>query len=401
MTIQGCRKVVCLLFLFFLFDEIGAQSLDTINAVPQKDLAGIAKKIFHLDTTSTDKRNRAGKVYISFIPAAGYTLASKLGAVLSTNYAFYTDQEHSNLSVIKFIPEYTLIGQLILPLKVNLWTPANKFNVTGDFRYYISPQYTYGLGGHTSLINAQLLKYNYLAIREAILKKVARNFFVGLGYNIDYYWRIKEATVRGDGVAAYAAYGRLSRSFTSGPSLNLLLDDRKNSINPSQGFYGNIVFQPNFTFLGSTENWQSLLLDFRKYFKLNPASKNILGFWSYSWLTLGGNPSYLELPSTGWDAYYNLGRGYIQGRFKGRNLLYFETEYRFGITKNGLIGGVVFANVQTVSEWPSNRFEVLLPATGAGLRVKLNKVSNTNFAIDYGFGLNGSNGVFFSLGEVF
>jgi hypothetical protein len=66
-----------------------------------------------------------------------------------------------------------------------------------------------------------------------------------------------------------------------------------------------------------------------------------------------------------------------------------------------LLGGVVFANAQTVSEWPSNKFEVISPAAGAGLRVKLNKDSKTNFAMDFGFGRNGSGGVFFSLGEVF
>ena len=31
----------------------------------------------------------------------------------------------------------------------------------------------------------------------------------------------------------------------------------------------------------------------------------------------------------------------------------------------------------------------------------MNKFSNTNLAIDYGFGVNGSHGLFFNLGEVF
>jgi len=82
-------------------------------------------------------------------------------------------------------------------------------------------------------------------------------------------------------------------------------------------------------------------------------------------------------------------------------MLYLETEYRFGITRNGLFGGVVFANVQAFSETKSGRFEALWPAFGSGLRVRLNKYSNTNICIDYAIGMNGSQGIFINLGEIF
>ena len=68
--------------------------------------------------------------------------------------------------------------------------------------------------------------------------------------------------------------------------------------------------------MGSDENWRSLLIDMRKYFKLSQHSRNILAFWSYTWLTLSGKPPYLDLPSTAWDNYANMGRGYIQSRFR-------------------------------------------------------------------------------------
>jgi hypothetical protein len=130
-------------------------------------------------------------------------------------------------------------------------------------------------------------------------------------------------------------------------------------------------------------------------------SKNILCFWTYDVVTLQGKPPYLSLPNTGSDMYGNTGRGYIQGRFRGKDMLYFESEYRFGITHNGLIGGVVFANVQSFSETVSRKFEVLWPALGTGLRVKLNKYSNTNVCFDYAVGLGGSQGIFVNLGEIF
>ena len=82
-------------------------------------------------------------------------------------------------------------------------------------------------------------------------------------------------------------------------------------------------------------------------------------------------------------------------------MLYGEAEYRFQLTHNGLLGGVVFANVQSFSEQNTNTFQTVAPGWGLGMRLKLNKFSRTNVALDYGWGLNGSGGVFVNLGEVF
>ena len=82
-------------------------------------------------------------------------------------------------------------------------------------------------------------------------------------------------------------------------------------------------------------------------------------------------------------------------------MLYLEAEYRFRILKNGLLGGVVFTNAQSVTDWPSNKFTTIYPAVGAGIRIKVNKHSATNIALDYAFGIGGSNGIFVNLGEVF
>jgi hypothetical protein len=90
--------------------------------------------------------------------------------------------------------------------------------------------------------------------------------------------------------------------------------------------------------------------------------------------------------------YNNSGRGYAEGRFRGKDMFYIESEYRFGITKNGLLGGVIFANGESLTGYPSNNFQKIAPATGAGIR---------NIAIDYGAGIDHSHGFFVNLGEMF
>jgi hypothetical protein len=106
-------------------------------------------------------------------------------------------------------------------------------------------------------------------------------------------------------------------------------------------------------------------------------------------------------PATGWDDQYNTGRGYIQSRFRGNNMSYLETEYRFGISKNGLVGGILFVNAEKFSDELSATYKSILPGYGLGLRLKLNKYSKTNICLDYGFGNNSSQGFFVNLGEVF
>ncbi|MEJ7680809.1 MAG: hypothetical protein WKG06_23745 [Segetibacter sp.] len=82
-------------------------------------------------------------------------------------------------------------------------------------------------------------------------------------------------------------------------------------------------------------------------------------------------------------------------------MVYVETEYRFRITRNGLFGGVLFANAETFSAAPGGHLETVQPGVGGGLRIKLNKLSKTNISIDYGFGSHWSQGLFVNIGELF
>ncbi|MBS1500841.1 MAG: hypothetical protein JST32_02180, partial [Bacteroidetes bacterium] len=190
-------------------------------------------------------------------------------------------------------------------------------------------------------------------------------------------------------------------TISSGITAQILYDSRDNSIYPSDGTYTSLQYRDNFTFLGSTDNWRSVIIDLRKYFRFPASSGNVIAFWNYDWLTISGKPPYLDLPATGWDPYASTGRGYIQGRFRGAQEIYGETEYRFKLSANGLFGGVVFANAASFSAAPGTKLESIQPGYGAGLRIKLNKVSKTNIDIDYGFGREGSRGLFVNVGELF
>jgi len=344
---------------------------------------------------------KPGKLLFAVFPAVGYALQTGTTAILATNLSFYTGKsDNTNLSSFAINPTFSLgHHQVLLPVISNIWSKGNKFDFLGDWRYYKYPTYTYGIGGRTLLANADLINYSYIRVYQEVLKQIATSkFYAGVGYNFDYHFDIKE---EGTGTDFQQYNANAQRTISSGMLLHVIYDNRKNINQPKNAFYGSLSYRYNSTFLGSDQNWQSAQLEFKKYIKLSHHSNNVLAFWNLNWVTFGGLPPYFDLPSTGWDSYSNTGRGYIQSRLRGQDMIYLESEYRFGITKNGLLGGVVFANAESVSEFHTNRFETVLPGTGLGIRLKLNKISGANLAIDYGFGTQGSHGLFFNVSEVF
>ena len=402
-------KYFLLLVLFSPTVFLLAQSVpDTIinPGIKQLDLIDIAQRI--LNKNSVDREdvvvNKKGRVHFSAFPAVGYTLQTGFAGVLSANAAFFTsahNHETENISTVITSIAYTSKSQIIFPIASSIWTKNNEYNILTDWRYLKYPSETFGLGGHTQQDSFYNVDYSYIKLHQAILKKIVPNLYAGLGYDFDYFWNISEVNPPTDHETDFQQYGLSDTEKASGLSFIVKYDSRRNPINPQKGIYASILFQPKFTFMGSDANWQSLLVEFRSYIKFPDNSRNILAFWSYNWFTLGGNPPYLLLPSTGWDEFSNTGRGYIQGRFRSLNMIDQEAEYRFTISRNGLFGGVVFANAETFSDVLTGKYEVISPGAGLGIRIMLNKFSRTNIALDYAWGTQGSRGFFVNLGEVF
>ncbi len=370
-----------------------------IDSAKQIDAIDVLHHIFHSDSTK-HKSRPFQRLNFSIVPSAGYSLSTGLAADVVANTAFYTSHARKeNLSSINGEFVVDTRSQLLLISRSDIWGPDNSYNFTTDIRLEKYPTDDYGLGTQTTEIDDRKLVYNYVRVYGTYFKRLVENYYLGLGYNYDHHYRISEIYNPQAGNQDFALYGSPANTTSSGVVLDFLFDNRKNSINPLNGGYVNVIYRQNASFLGSDASWRSLLIDLRKYIRPVDDSNNILGFWSMIWLSSAETP-YLDLPATGQDTYNNSGRGYIQGRFRGRDMFYIESEYRFGITHNGLLGGVVFANGQTFTN-SHNKFDNFAPAAGTGLRIKVNKHSNTNVSLDYAVGIRGSRGLFVNLGEVF
>jgi outer membrane protein assembly factor BamA len=368
----------------------------------ENDIVDVTRNIMH---PHIGKRMMTGevksrKLRASVVPAAGYTLQTDFAGIVGGNASFFIDTS-ANASTILTSLTYTSRTQIIFPFQGSFWTRKDKYNILIDWRYLYFPSSTYGLGGHTSLTDGYLVNYSAIHIHQAVLRKLRKDMYLGLGYNLDYFWDIKELDPPANIVTDFENYGYEATEFASGFTFNFLYDNRDNPINARKGNFVNIVYRPNLTIFGNTATWRSLAIDLRKYINFPAGSKNVLAFWNYDWLTLSGKTPYLMLPNTGGDPYSNTGRGYIQGRYRGDDMVYLEAEYRINLSRSGIFGAVVFANAQSFTEQVTKRFETIAPGYGGGIRLKFNKFSRTNVAIDYGFGLGGSQGLFINVGEVF
>ena len=381
----------------------GQDSLAQPAETPQKDLTDLFRK----KNKPKPARNEVQvAVDFTYLPAAGYSLQTGFAGVVSANLAFRSGKlPDAKLSSINTSFTYSQYNQIILPLMANIWSKDGKWNFSVDWRYMKYPSSTWGLAGRRDPNDGYTINFSYLKIHQMALRMVAKNLFIGTGFFYDTFWDIRELGANGQPLSSKAITNLRRQGLTekdeiaSGIPVRLLYDSRLNQINPTNGWYVNLTLRDNLQMVGSKKNWQSLVMDVRKYFKVT-RSGNTLAFWLYTWRS-GKYTPYLLLPSTGWDDFYNTGRGYIQGRFRSNIMNYLESEYRFRLTRNGLLGGVVFANMQTYKENLTSGRQVFAPAAGTGIRIKLNKNSGTNLCIDYGVGQNGSQGFFVNLGEVF
>ena len=360
---------------------------------------------------------------IGYSPALGFVAGGGVSAAMRTGPSKTTHISSglANISV-------TTKKQINFNFRSNIFLPNDKWILQGDLRLLIFAQPTSGLGirfGEREPFNIdgmeieapkaeQPMRFNYIRIHENVYKQINGPWYAGVGLNIDHHYSINDQSLDTLStpmvLTSHYLYSikngfPLNKYTTSGFSLNLLHDNRDNAINPSIGYFAQMSYRLNTELFGSTEASATLYYEFRTYVKLSEKKLQtpLLAFWTWGQFLMSGNMPYLALPSITWDMYNRSGRGYVVGRIRGENFWYGESEYRFPITKNGLLGGVGFMNLSSASNLAIDQhlFDAFALGYGVGLRVKMSKQTNTNITIDYGRGMNGSGGIYFNLQEAF
>jgi len=377
------------------------------------------------------------KLLPAVLPAIGYTpTTGLLVGVVGTLGIYLGDPESTTISNVLATILYTSNDQFLFQVASTLMTADNVWQLQGDWRFLLFNQDTYGLGtGHTpvssgftldgfgttaAVSGAQPMDMNLIRFREVALRKVWGQLYAGPGFSFDRYFGIVDHLLNLQAsppvVTSHYAYSGLygfnTGAYTvSGASLNVAFDNRDSTINAYRGYYANLSYQFFPTWLGSSRNSSLISGEARAYLGLsNSVPRNVVALWVIAQGVVSGAMPYLALPAIGWDARNRSGRGWVQGRFRGTAEFYAEVEWRFRITNNGVLGGVVFANSETFSR-PAVNFlgysdsgEALFThfkfAGGFGLRIMLNRQSRTNMTLDFALA-DKSLGLYLGAGEVF
>lgn len=435
--IKSTVLIFCLIFLFLNPQLISAQDSlavsiqdsSTIQAdtlCPERDISDVIRGA--LNKPPKVKSEDAGSLML--LPIIGSNPAIGFMVGIGGQYAFKIPH-HSNYSLINGSIQFTTLSQMLILVKNNIYTNNNNIFFSGDWRFLIYSQSTYGLGTTApeggildyqfglagSETNSdsltQPMTYNFGRLHQSVMFELKDNIYLGIGYHYDSYLNIEDKKLNlnpGDTLLtshyAYNTYYGFStkKYYSSAISVRFVIDTRDNMIQAHKGYFLSLNWQGGFRFTGNDRSANQLHAEWRSFHglsKRNPS--HLIAFWFMGDFTQEGRLPYMILPATAYDQSGRSARGYTQGRFRGNNFVYGEVEYRFPISKcGGLFGGVIFANATSANN-PAlelSLFESIKPSAGLGLRVKLDKYSRTNLAVDLAFG-HQSSGFYLAVSEAF
>jgi len=359
--------------------------------------------------TPEEDRRRVDVLFVPIIaskPSTGFTL----GAGVSLEFLLgglddtYVSSVLSGASV-STKKYYSFTGRL------SLFGAGNRWTVPGDNHYQVTGQDTYGFGTDAKEGDRLTARFDSIKFIDTYLHRLPHDLYAGIGFQFQRQTNIRPRN-EGDpdwASSPFVAYSRrfgfdLARQTAAGLSAEVRHDTRDNVSDPSRGWYADAAFRAHFAgFLGGDSTWQRLIVDARTYKSVDTASRHKLAFWGFADLVTSGRAPYFALPATGTDPQGRSGRGYAEGRFRGDRLLYGEVEYRVTTRPDGLVGMVAFLNATTVGSTfdQDALFDDVALAGGFGFRLRLEKRSRTNICLDFGFGREGSHGIYIALAEAF
>lgn len=353
----------------------------------------------------------SGQRSILFAPAISSSPTTGLTFGLKNEVQFVAGEANATrISTFSANVKVSENRQTVFSGTLALFTADDRWFVLSENRFSWTSGAIYALGSDAPASSALSLKYNVLKFYESAYRRVRPGLFIGAGLNLSSRSNVRPADAAATAAwnaSAYVGYADAhgfssTLQTSSGPGVSVRYDTRNSQINADKGILASATYRTFFKgLLGGSSTWQELALDVRTYRKITEDARHKIAFWFMSDLVTGGTAPFWDLPANGTD--FSSARGYKIGRYRGQHLLYWETEYRGTLTRNGLLGMVVFANATTVDnvETHERLFRSFAPAAGLGLRVLFNKHSHTNLAADWAWGKQGSHGFYLGIREAF
>lgn len=331
------------------------------------------------------------------LPVVFYQPETGIGFGVSGVYLFHlgrtTGSEERRLpSAVSAIGIYTTKSQIIAAVQTELYPASGRYRFIGELSFSKFPTKVWGIGNDTP--DDQEEDYTPVSLNLTLeaQRRLRRGWYAGLTAQFAYR-ELKEVLDGGlidSGRIPGTEDGRIV-----GVGLLLLRDTRESTWYPRSSSFHQIRAMLFDEAIGSDYDYLTVTVDLRKYvavFNSHVLALRALGSG------ISGDPPFDLLPQLGGDA---LLRGYYQGRFRDKDLVAFQAEYRAPVWWK--LGAVAFASAgQVAPELSGLRVDAFHPAAGFGFRFLIQEEEGVQIRADFAWGFDvESSGFYINIGEAF
>lgn len=332
------------------------------------------------------------KIRVSPLPVVYYSPETRLG--FGVLLAINTNLAQDSLTTGSYFQSsfiYTLNKQYEWSNNGRIYFPQNRRILQYRIYYAYFPEYFHGYQTQNPESFKELIEYNRILIELRHYWRIKRFVYAGVFARMNRIYNLHfeaEGNFQTEAPPGYEGYT------IAGFAPAFHIDSRDSQVFPRTGFYLELLYG---TYGGSISdyNYSNLLFDTRYYRPVNLFREDVVGFQLLANFNSGTVP-FRDMADVGGPRTM---RGYYTGYYRYKNMIVFQTEYRFMISK--LIGFTTWLGACASSEYWDKPFQhSIKPNAGIGFRLRINQSDKLNLRADFGFGKNQS-GLYLDASEAF
>lgn len=328
---------------------------------------------------------------LRIIPLITSTPLMGTGVGVGASYLYAGDNSNASKSQLSVGGQYTTTDSYNIFATNNLWLRDNGIRSTTKGTYS-SINNEFDLDGVDVAYNI-----NTVLMDAIVLKRTSENIYMGGGlmFKTVSYKPINE------GGEDFIESNAIENETTGGMAVGASYDSRKNKYYPTNGFFVSSRLNAYPEFLGSENNYQSLILDARYYTKIFNEN-SVLASQLFGQFSSDKTPD-AGLPSLSGKSIL---RGFPNGKYKAKYMSGGQTEYRYTIPNSkfrvtGFVGVANLAGGSYGDGTNSRDDDGWYSATGLGARYRLQAITGVDVRLDFVHTSDNEFSVYLKLNQAF
>jgi hypothetical protein len=297
----------------------------------------------------------------------------------------------SRASNIKGDAVYTQLGQLFLQFQPQIYILNETYFIDADFSFIRFADKFWGIGNSTGWENEERYEHEIVRVRLTMLRQLMPQLNIGVQYHNETFTML--SVVPNGALATDPSISGREGSKNTGIGLLLNYDSRDNPFSPTRGSFYQATLMNYNRRLGGNHDFWLYTFDARKFFALRAEEVlAVQGYFSF----VSGDAPFQMLPRLGGSARM---RGFYEGRFRDKQLLVMQSEYRRPIVWR--FGMAVFLGLGSVSgSFDEIALKRLKVAYGIGIRFAITPEERVFARLDFGKAA-GTHGFYIQVNEAF